>query len=88
MATAGRHGPLVPYMRPFAPCQRIEWMGSNPLSKRMKFLRLLRVCMALKTLQCCGNASLLEQMSTLRGIHTLNSQKNYIRYLKGLLPIH
>jgi hypothetical protein len=44
--------------------------------------------MALKILQCCGNASLPEQRSTLRGIHTLNPPKTNIRYLGGLLPIH
>ncbi len=44
--------------------------------------------MALKTLQCCGNASLLEQRSTLRAIHTLNPPQKYISKLRGLLPIH
>ena len=31
--------------------------------------------MALKTLQCCGDASLLEQRSALRAIHTLDPPK-------------
>ncbi len=44
--------------------------------------------MALKTLQCCGNSSLPEQRSALRAINTLNTPKNYIRKLGGLLPIH
>jgi hypothetical protein len=44
--------------------------------------------MALKTLQCCGNASLPEQRSALRAIHTLNPPKKYILKLGGLLPIH
>ncbi len=44
--------------------------------------------MALKTLRCCCNSSLLEQKSTLRAINTLNPPKNYIRKLRGLLPIH
>ncbi len=88
MAAASGYGPLVPYMRPFAPLRHIEWMGDNPPSMRIKFLRLLRVCMALKTLQSCGDASLPEQRSALRAIHTLNPPKNYIRYLRGLLPIH
>jgi hypothetical protein len=87
MAATGGYGPLVPHMRPFAPHRRIEWMGNNPPSKRISFLRLLRVCMALLTLRCCGNASLPEQRSTLRGIHTLNPPKNYIPYLGGLSPI-
>ncbi len=44
--------------------------------------------MALKTLQCCGDSSLLEQRSTLRAINTLNPPKEYIRKLGGLSPIH
>jgi hypothetical protein len=44
--------------------------------------------MALKTLQCCGDSSLLEQRSTLRAIHTLTPPQKYIRLLGGLLPIH
>jgi hypothetical protein len=44
--------------------------------------------MALKTLQCCGNASLPEQRSALRDIHTLNSPPKYIHKLGGLLSIH
>jgi hypothetical protein len=44
--------------------------------------------MALKTLQCCGNASLPEQRSALRAIHTLNPPPKYIRKLRGLSPIH
>ena len=44
--------------------------------------------MALKTLRCCGNASLPEQRSALRAIHTLNPPPKYIRKLGGLLPIH
>jgi hypothetical protein len=31
--------------------------------------------MALKTLQCCGDASSPKQRSTLRGVHTLNPPK-------------
>jgi hypothetical protein len=44
--------------------------------------------MALKTLRCCANASLQEQRSTLRAIHTLNPPPKYIRKLGGLSPIH
>jgi hypothetical protein len=44
--------------------------------------------MALKTLQCCGDASLPEQRSTLRALHTLNPPKKYICKLEWLLPIH
>jgi hypothetical protein len=88
MATAGRNAPLVPHMRPYAPRRCVEWMGNNPPGKRMYFLRLLRVCMALKTLWCCGNASLLERRSALRAINTLNPSKKYIRKLVGLSPIH
>ncbi len=44
--------------------------------------------MALKTLRYCGNASLPEQKSALRAIHTLNPPPKYIRKLGGLSPIH
>ncbi len=44
--------------------------------------------MALKTLRCCGDPSLLEQRSALRAINTLNPPKEYIRKLGGLLHIH
>ncbi len=44
--------------------------------------------MALKTLQCCGDSSLPEQRSALRAINTLYPPQNYIRKLRGLLPIH
>ncbi len=63
-------------------------MGDNPPSKGIYFLRLLRVCMALKTLQCCGDSSLPEQRSALRAKNTLNPPKEYIRKLGGLSPIH
>ncbi len=63
-------------------------MGDNPPSKRIYFWGLLRVFMALKTLQCCGDSSLPEQRSTLRAINTLNPLKEHIRKLGGLSPIH
>jgi hypothetical protein len=44
--------------------------------------------MALKTLRCCGDASLPDQRSALRGTNTLNPPKTYIRYLGWLSPIH
>jgi hypothetical protein len=44
--------------------------------------------MAIKTLRCCGNASLPEQRSTLRAIHTLNPPKKYICKLGGLSLNH
>jgi hypothetical protein len=44
--------------------------------------------MALKTLQCCGNASLLEHRSALRVINTLNLPRKYIHRLGGLSTIH
>jgi hypothetical protein len=43
---------------------------------------------ALKTLLCCGDASLPEQRSTLRAIHTINPPPKYICKLGGLLSIH
>jgi hypothetical protein len=88
MAAAGRNGPLVPHIRPCALIQCNKWMVNNPPSKWIYFGGLLRVCMALKTLQCCGDASSPEQRSALRAIHTLNPQKKYIRKLGRLLPIH
>ncbi len=75
-------------MRPCALRRRVKWMGNNPPSKRRYFLGLLRVFMALKTLQCCGVSSLLEQRSALRAINTLNPPKECICKLGGLLPIH
>jgi hypothetical protein len=44
--------------------------------------------MALKTLQCCGDASLPEQKSALRAINTLNPPQKYIHKLRGLSPIY
>jgi hypothetical protein len=44
--------------------------------------------MALKTLQCCGDASLPEERSALRATHTLHSPQTYIRKLGGLFPSH
>ncbi len=44
--------------------------------------------MALKTLQCCGDSSSLEQRSTLRAIQTLNPPPKYIHKLRGLSSIH
>ncbi len=44
--------------------------------------------MALKVLLCSGNDESPQYWSGLRAIHTLNSPKNYIHLLGGLLPIH
>jgi hypothetical protein len=44
--------------------------------------------MPLKVLLCFGNDALPQHWSVLMAIHTLNSLKNYIRLLGGLLPIH
>jgi hypothetical protein len=44
--------------------------------------------MALKALLCSGNDELPQHQSVLRAINTLNSPKNYIRLLRGLLPIN
>jgi hypothetical protein len=56
-AAAGGNGPLAPHMSPCALHRCIKWMGDNPPSKREYFLGLLTLCMALKTLQFCGNVS-------------------------------
>jgi hypothetical protein len=86
MAAIGRNGPLVPHMRPCAPCRHIEWMGNNPPSLRMYFLGELRVCMALKELLCSGNDASPQHRSVLRALHTLNSPQNYICLLGGFWP--
>jgi hypothetical protein len=44
--------------------------------------------MALKTLQCCGDSSSLEQRSALRAINTLNPLKKYIRKLRRMSSIY
>ncbi len=44
--------------------------------------------MALKGLLCSGDDELPQHRSVLRAINTLNSPKNYICLLGGLLPIH
>jgi hypothetical protein len=49
--------------------------GGQPPKQADIFLGVLRVCMALKTLQCCGGASWPEQRSALRAMHTLNLPK-------------
>ncbi len=74
-------------MRPCAPLQHLNLIGEDPLSKWIQFFGTLRVCMALKTLWCCGNASLPEQ-SALRAMHTLNPHQNHTCLLRGLYPIH
>ncbi len=86
MAAIGENGPLVPHRRPCAPCQHVELMDDNPPSKRLLYWGLLRVCMALKTLQCCGDSSLPEQRSALRAIHTLNCPQNTSAGLGGCYP--
>ena len=48
----------------------------------------LRVFTALKVLLCSSDDASPQHWSVLRAIHTLNSRKNYIRLLGGLLPIH
>ncbi len=88
MATAGGNVPLAPNMRPCTSRRRFEWMGYNPPSLWMCFLGGLRVFMALKVLLCSGDDASPQHRSVLRAIHTLNSRKNYIRLLRGLLPIH
>ena len=63
--------------------------GQQPPNQADIILWGLRGCMALKTLQCCGDASSPKQRSTLTDIYPLNPPpKNYIRLLGGLSPIH
>jgi hypothetical protein len=44
--------------------------------------------MPLKALLCSSDDASPQHWSVLRAIHTLNSLKNYIPLLGGLLPIH
>ncbi len=87
MAAVGGNGSLAPHMRPGAPRQRVEWMGDNPLSLRMYFLGGSRVFMDLKALLSFGDDESPQHRSVLGTINALNSPKNYIRLLRGLLPI-
>jgi hypothetical protein len=50
--------------------------GTTSQASRYNFGGLLRVCMALKTLWCCGDSSLPGQRSALRAIYTLNPPKS------------
>jgi hypothetical protein len=61
MTAAGRNGLLVPHMRPCALHRHDAWIGNIPPSKRIYFLGLLRMCVALKTLQCCGDSLMPER---------------------------
>ncbi len=63
-----------------------EKFTCRPETRVRNCLRLLRVCMALKTLQCCGNASLPEQRRALRGVYTLNPPKTISAILGGCCP--
>jgi hypothetical protein len=63
-------------------------MDDNLPSLHMYFLGGVRVFMALKALLCSGDDELPQHRSVLRAINTLNSLKNYISLLGGLLPIH
>ena len=58
MAAAGGNGPLAPHTRRFAPRRRVEWMGDNPPPEQADIIfGAVGVCMALKTLRFCGDAS-------------------------------
>ncbi len=85
MADADRNGPLAPHMRPCAPRCRHCLMGEDPQASAYNFWRL-RGCMALKTLQCCGDASLLDQRSALRAICPLTPLKIITACLGGCCP--
>ena len=88
MAAAGGNGPLEPLRMPCVPLQRIILTKDDPPSKRICFLWGLIGCIPLKTIQCCGDASPLEQRSVLRGKHPINTSPNHIRLLGGLSPIN
>jgi hypothetical protein len=67
--------PSVSHIKPCATRRHLRSMGDDPPSKQIFFLKGLRGCMALNTLQCYGDASSPEQRSTLRAIHPLNTPK-------------
>jgi hypothetical protein len=48
--------------------------ATTPRASGYNFWGVLRICMALKTLQCCGNASLPEQRSASRVDWMLNKE--------------
>jgi hypothetical protein len=96
--TIANHGCCQQKWPPSTPHKALRSMPTHRMDSRQcpkqadVIFGLLRVCMALKTLQCCGNASLPEQRSALRAIHTLYPPlpppPNYTRYLGGLSSIH
>ncbi len=88
MAAAGGNGPLASHVRPCTPRRCFKLIDDNLLSLQMYFGGGLRVFMALKALRCSRDDVLPQHWSVLRAINTLNSPKNYIRLLGGLLPIH
>jgi len=88
MAAAGGNGPLEPCRMPYVPLQRVLLIEDDPPSKRICFLWGLIGHMPLKTPQCCGGASSLEQRSVLRGIHPINPTPKHILLLGGLSPIN
>ena len=60
--------------------------GGQPPKQAGIILGGLRGCIALKTLQCWGNASLPEQRSILRATHHLNPPPNISACLGGCRP--
>jgi hypothetical protein len=89
IANHGRHQQKWPLSAPHEALRSAptRWMdGQQPPKQADIFWGLLRVCMALKTLQCCGNESPPEQWSALRAIHTLNSPQNTSASSGGFHP--
>ena len=86
VANAGSNGPLEPHMRPCATCRHHCLMGERPPEQVHILFQRLSGCMALKTLKCCGNASLPEQRSALMDIHHLTPPKIKTACLGGCPP--
>jgi hypothetical protein len=60
----------------------------TPRASGYNFWGLLRVFMALITLQCCGNSSLPKQRSAFESHKHPHPPKKYIHKLRGLSPIY
>ncbi len=89
LAAASGNCPLAPHMRPCAPCRRFEWLVSNPPSLWMYFWGCQGCVWPSK--RSFAPAMINRHnigVFLVRAIHTLNSPKNYIRLLGGLLSIN
>ncbi len=92
--TIAYHGRRQQKWPPSAPHEALRSALTHCMDRRQPpeqadiIFGLFRVCLALKTLWCCGNTSLLEQKGASRAIHTINNPKNYTPLLGRLSAIH